>query len=77
VVDLATVPKGDDQDDKPIVIDRVDDAVVADTDPKVAASALQGGRSGWSWLIAELFGGAADSTGVCAVEFAELAGCGG
>jgi len=40
VVDFAAVSKGGDENDEPIVVYRIDDAVVADADPKVATSAL-------------------------------------
>src|SRR5215218_1147294 len=50
-VNLATMTDGDDEDDQDIVLDRVDNAVVADADAvQVMSLADQFDNAGWSWV---------------------------
>lgn len=50
VVHLASVPYGDDHDQQDVVLDGVDDAVVAHAYPQRRA-ALQRTGGGWPWVL--------------------------
>jgi hypothetical protein len=70
-VHVATVPEGHDDDDEAVILDRVNHAVIPDSDsPRGAAREWPGGRR--SWVVGEQSDRALDPTGSRRVEFAKL-----
>lgn len=75
-VNVPTVPEGHHNDEEAVILDRVDHAVIPDSDsPRGAASEWPGGRR--SWVIGEQRERALDPTGRRWVELAKLSGSGG
>jgi hypothetical protein len=74
VVDITSVTQSHDDHQEHVVLDGVDDAVVADPDSK-AWPALKRMRTGRSRIVGEQGDGALDSTTVLRIELAQGACC--
>jgi hypothetical protein len=70
VVDITSVSRSHDDHQEHVVLDGVDDAVVADPDSK-AWPALKCTRTWWSRIVGEQGDGALDSTTVLRIELAQ------
>jgi hypothetical protein len=75
-VDVASVPNGHDQHEEPVVINFVDDAVIAGFVPPLAAAThqLSGGRR--PWLVGKQVDGGLDASPGVRIQFAKLTGGG-
>ncbi len=70
VVDVATVSEPDHDHQQHVVLNRVDDAIVAYPDPK-AGTPLQGSRGRRSWIFCEQRDRALDPTPYLRIELAQ------
>lgn len=74
LVDVAAVSELEDEDEQFVVVDLVNDAVVAGPDPPLARAADQAGRGRWPWVVGEQLECGLDPSTDLRVLFAELTG---
>ena len=73
VVDLAAVAHAKDEDDELVVVNVVDDPVVAGTDPPLARATDEPGRGWWPGIDSEQLNGGLEASPHIRIELAELA----
>lgn len=75
VVDLAAMTHPQDKDEELIIMNLVDDAVVAGSDPPLAGTTNETGCGRWTRILNEEFEDGLDASSNVGTKRAELASC--
>ena len=75
VVDLAAMTHPQDKDEELIIMNLVDDAVVAGSDPPLAGTTNETGCGRWTRILNEEFEDGLDASSNVGTKLAELASC--
>jgi hypothetical protein len=75
VVDLAAMTHPQDKDEELIIMNLVDDAVVAGSDPPLAGTTNETGCGRWTRILSEEFEDGLDASSNVGIKLAELASC--
>ena len=75
VVDLAAMAHPQDKDEELIIMNLVDDAVVAGSDPPLAGTTDETGCGRWTRILGEEFEDGLDASSDVGIKLAELASC--